>query len=216
MQHILVYSDSLSWGIIPNTRQRLSFDQRWPGVMEIALCATGTTFRVIEDCLNGRRTVWDDPFKPGRNGLVGLPQRIEIHSPLALVILMLGTNDFQSMHANNAWHSSQGVLALISAIRTAPIEPGMRVPPILVVAPPPVRAPKGPIAPKFDGAERKCIGLAAALQEVCKQTGCHFFDAGSVVTTSEIDGVHLDADQHLALGKELAGVVQALLAEHRR
>jgi len=216
MQHILVYSDSLSWGIIPNTRQRLPFDQRWPGVMEIALCATGTTFRVIEDCLNGRRTVWDDPFKAGRNGLVGLPQRIEIHSPLALVILMLGTNDFQSMHANNAWHSSQGMLALISAIRTAPIEPGMPVPPILVVAPPPIRTPKGPIAPKFDGAERKFTGLAAAFQEVCKQTGCHFFDAGSVVTTSKIDGVHLDADQHLVLGKELAGVVQALLAELRR
>jgi len=216
MQHILVYSDSLSWGIIPNTRQRLSFDQRWPGVMEMALCANGRTFRVIEDCLNGRRTVWDDPFKPGRNGLVGLPQRIEIHSPLALVILMLGTNDFQSMHANNAWHSSQGVHALIAAIRTAPIEPGMPVPPILVVAPPPVRTPKGPIAPKFDGAERKCAGLAAAFKEVCKQTGCHFFDAGSVVTTSEIDGVHLDADQHLVLGKELAGVVQLLLAEHKR
>jgi hypothetical protein len=36
--------------------------------------------------LNGRRTVWDDPFKPGRNGLAGLAQRIEMHSPLALVI----------------------------------------------------------------------------------------------------------------------------------
>lgn len=58
--------------------------------------------RVIEDCLNGRRTVWDDPFKPGRNGLVGMEQRIEMHSPLALVILMLGTNDFQSMHPHNA------------------------------------------------------------------------------------------------------------------
>jgi hypothetical protein len=120
MQHILVYADSLSWGIVPLTRQRLPFDRRWPGVLELALNSAGRKVRVVEDCLNGRRTVWDDPFKPGRNGLVGLAQRMEIHSPVDLVILLLGTNDFQSMHPHNAWHSSQGIAALVSAIRTAP------------------------------------------------------------------------------------------------
>ena len=213
MRHILVYSDSLSWGIIPTTRERLPFDQRWPGVMEIALCSSGEKVRVIEDCLNGRRTAWDDPFKPGRNGLVGLAQRIEIHSPLALVILMLGTNDFQSMHEHNAWHSSQGIVALVSAIRTAPIEPGMPVPPILVVAPPAIQTPKGPIAPKFEGGETKCLGLAAAYRKVCEEVGCHFFDAGSVISSSQADGVHLDAEQHSVLGAKLSGIVRALLAD---
>ena len=72
MIQILVYSDSLTWGIIPNTRERLSFDDRWPGVMENILNDKVRTYRVIENCLNGRRTVWDDPFKPGRNGLQGI------------------------------------------------------------------------------------------------------------------------------------------------
>ena len=135
MDHILVYSDSLSWGIIPSTRRRQPFEGRWPGVMELALTRPGRPVRVIEDCLNGRRTVWEDPFKPGRNGLVGLAQRIEIHSPLALVILMLGTNDFQSMHPLTAQHAAQGIATLVGAIRQAPIEPGMPVPPILIVAP---------------------------------------------------------------------------------
>ena len=211
MQHILVYADSLSWGIVPTTRRRLVFNQRWPGVMEGVLTSSGNNVRVVEDCLNGRRTVWDDPYKPGRNGLVGLAQRIEIHSPLALVILLLGTNDFQSMHEHNAWHSSQGIAALIAAIRAAPIEPGMVVPPILVVAPPPIRVPKGPIAPKFEGAERKCVGLASAYEKVCQELGCHFFDSASVVTSSNVDGVHLDAEQHLALGRALAPVVASLL-----
>jgi lysophospholipase L1-like esterase len=211
MHHILVYSDSLSWGIIPTTRKRLGFDQRWPGVMENLLVASGKSVRVIEDCLNGRRSAWDDPFKPGRNGLVGLSQRIEIHSPLELVILLLGTNDFQSMHEHNAWHSSQGIAALVSAIRTAPIEPGMPVPPILVVAPPAIQTAKGPIAPKFEGGERKCAGLAAAFQRVSEELGCHFFDAGTVTTSSNVDGVHLDADQHSALGKALSQIVAPLL-----
>ncbi len=34
MKHILIYSDSLTWGIIPTTRKRLSFDKRWPGIFE--------------------------------------------------------------------------------------------------------------------------------------------------------------------------------------
>lgn len=211
MQHVLVYADSLSWGIIPDTRKRLSFEQRWPGVMEGKLNADGANVRVIEDCLNGRRTVWDDPFKPGRNGLVGIAQRIEIHSPLGLVILLLGTNDFQSMHPHNAWHSAQGMAALVSAIRNAPIEPGMPVPPILIVAPPLIQTPKGPIAPKFLGAESKCVGLADAYREVATASGCHFFDSNSVTPASRVDGIHLDADQHLALGTRIAEQVRRIL-----
>ena len=214
MQHILVYSDSLSWGIIPTTRKRLAFEQRWPGVMEIALGGGGRKVRVVEDCLNGRRTVWDDPFKPGRNGLVGLAQRVEIYSPLELIVLMLGTNDFQSMHDYNAWHSSQGIGALVSAVRNAPIEPGMPVPAVLVVAPPPIRVPKGPIAPKFEGGDKKCVGLAAAYQKICIEMNCHFFDAGSVTTSSNVDGIHLDAEQHAVLGRALSEVVATLLATH--
>jgi lysophospholipase L1-like esterase len=212
MLQILVYSDSLTWGIIPNTRQRLPFEQRWPGVMEHKLNGSGPRVRIVEDCLNGRRTVWEDPFKPGRNGLQGLAQRIEMHSPLALVILMLGTNDFQFPHPyNNAWSAAQGIATLVAEIRRAPIEPGMPVPGILVVCPPPIHAPAGPIAAKFAGAAERCAGLAAAYEEISATLGCHFFDAGSVTPASRIDGIHLDSDQHLVLGAALAGVVAALL-----
>lgn len=213
MQQILVYSDSLTWGIIPDTRKRLPFQQRWPGVLEGRLNSGERHVRVIEDCLNGRRTVWDDPFKPGRNGLDGLAQRIEMHSPLALVILMLGTNDFQFSHPyNRAWSSAQGIAALVREIRQSPIEPGMPVPPVLVVCPPPIESPKGAIAAKFSGAEQRCTGLANAYREICSTLGCHFFDAGSVTPASHVDGIHLDADQHLVLGSALADVIVPLIS----
>jgi lysophospholipase L1-like esterase len=210
VHQVLVYSDSLSWGIVPTTRQRLPFDARWPGVMEIALTRQGHSVRIIEDCLNGRRTVWEDPFKPGRNGSVGLEQRIEINSPLSLVMLMLGTNDFQSLHPHTAWHAAQGIGTLVNAIRRAPIEPGMPVPPVLVIAPPPILIPKGPIAPKFTGGGDKSLGLAAAYRDIAAELGCHYFDAGSVIAASPADGIHLDADQHERLGNALAGLVGAL------
>jgi lysophospholipase L1-like esterase len=210
-QHIFVYGDSLTWGIVPNTRQRFPFDIRWPGVMETNLIADGHDVRVTEDCLNGRRTVWDDPLKPGRNGIIGLAQRMEAQSPLALVILMLGTNDFQFCHPyNNAWAAAQGVTALVNEIRRAPIEPGMPVPPILIGCPPPIRSPRGAVAAKFPGAEQRSQGLADAYREAAAVLGCSFFDAGSVTESSRVDGIHLDEDQHIALGKAMANAVSGL------
>lgn len=38
-----------------------------------------------------------------------------------------------------------------------------------------------------------------------------FFDAGSVVVSSETDGIHLDADAHRTLGEAMAGEVRRLL-----
>ena len=211
MQQILVYGDSLSWGIVPETRRRLAFDQRWPGVLEATLSAAGRRVRVLEDCLNGRRTAFDDPYKPGRNGLVGLAERIEAQSPLALVVLMLGTNDFQSMHPHTAWHAGQGVAVLVRAVRRAPIEPGMPVPPVLVVAPPPAGTARGAMAEKFRGADVRAAGLADVYARVAADEGCAFFDAGRVVGTSPLDCVHLDAEQHAVLGRALADVVVPLL-----
>lgn len=214
MKQILIYSDSLSWGIIPMTRKRFGFNQRWPGVMENQLLSLGYKVRVIEDCLNGRRTMYEDPVKPGRNGLIGLPERIEVNSPLAMVIIMLGTNDFQFNHEHDASHAAQGMQALINAIRSAPIEPGMPVPEILVVAAPPVTSPKGDIAAKFSGAEKKCVGLADAYRALCQRMNCHFFDAGLVTTSSLVDGVHLDLEQHEVLGKALSAYVADIVFEH--
>ena len=179
--------------------------------MQTTLNAAGLSVHVIEDCLNGRRTVWDDPFKAGRNGLVGLAQRMEVNSPLALVIIMLGTNDFQSMHPHNAWHSAQGIGALVKAIREAPIEPDMPIPPILVIAPPPTHNPQGPLAPKFKDAESKSAGLAEAIREMTAALDCHFFDANTVTASSRVDGIHLDEDQHVALGQAVAGIVRRIL-----
>lgn len=211
MKQILVYADSLSWGIVPLTRNRLAFNQRWPGVLEIGLRNRGADVRVIEDCLNGRRTMYDDPIKDGRNGLVGLQQRIEVNSPLALVILMLGTNDFQANHPHDASHAACGLRMLIKSIRSAPIEPGMPIPQILVIAPPAMGKPEGDIAAKFKDAEVKSIGLTAAYKSVCDDECCCFYDAGAVTSSSVVDGVHLDVGQHKILGLSLIDTVLAII-----
>jgi lysophospholipase L1-like esterase len=130
----------------------------------------------------------------------------------SLVILMLGTNDFQFCHPyNDAWSAAQGITALINEIRKASIEPGMPVPPVLVICPPQIRSPRGNIAPKFRDAEQRCAGLAEAYRQVASGLGCHFFNAETVTNSSTIDGVHLDRDQHSKLGYALVEVVRLIL-----
>ncbi|MDA8743405.1 SGNH/GDSL hydrolase family protein [Rubripirellula amarantea] len=211
MDPILVYADSLSWGIIPGTRERLSFEKRWPGMMEAELHRQSFKVRVIEDCLNGRRTCVDDPSKPGRNGLIGIEQRIEVNSPLSIVIVFLGTNDFQSVHQIDARQSAKGLASIVSAIRRAPIEPGMPVPEILLVAPPKIQSVACEIAKKFEGAEQKAVGLADAVKDIADEMKCEFFDAATVTKTSNVDGVHLDAEQHRTLGHAISARVIRLL-----
>ncbi|PHQ34061.1 SGNH/GDSL hydrolase family protein [Rhodopirellula bahusiensis] len=211
MHQVLVYADSLSWGIIPNTRRRLAYQDRWPGRMEFELQDRGLNIRVIEDCLNGRRTAWDDPIKPGRNGLIGLEQRIEVNSPLSVAILFLGTNDFQSSHRVDAGQSARGIAALVDAIRRSPIEPGMPIPDILLIAPPKIQTAVGSMAEKFEGAETKSAGLSESIRKVAIEKQCDYFNAAEVATTSVLDGVHLDKDQHHELGIKLAGVVEDML-----
>lgn len=211
MKQILIYGDSLSWGIVPGTRKRLPFSTRWPGVLEIGLNELAPdSVRMIEDCLNGRRTVHEDPFKAGRNGLTGLAQRIEVNSPLELVIVALGTNDFQWNHPyTRAWSAAQGVGTLVQEIRRAPIEPGMPVPPVLIVCPPPPAQPVGAMNDKFP--EARCQGLADAYRELADSLSCPFFDASALIEPSGVDGVHLDEAGHITLGRAMVPVVRGLI-----
>ena len=65
MKRILCYGDSNTWGYDAVNHFRFPADIRWTGVMSRVL---GTEFQVIEEGLNARTTVWDDPFEPGKSG----------------------------------------------------------------------------------------------------------------------------------------------------
>ena len=87
----------------------------------------------------------------------------------------------------------------------------MPIPEILILAPPPITNPKGDIAPKFAGGTEKCVGLADAYIDVSEELSCHFIDTGKIISASRVDGVHLDAEDHVKLGEELTPKVAELL-----
>ena len=106
----------------------------------------------------------------------------------------------------------QGIITLVKEIREAPIEPGMPVPRILLIAPPPIGQPQGVLAQKFSGGDKRCIGLADIYHQISSDLACHFFDAASATPSSRVDGIHLDADQHILLGEALAPIVAPILS----
>ena len=78
MKQILVYSDSLSWGIIPVTRNRLPFAARWPGALEIALNKRGLAVRVVEEVVPAEG---GSPFSDsGGHGCCGVGEYRKIRS----------------------------------------------------------------------------------------------------------------------------------------
>lgn len=52
--------------------------------------------------------------------------------------------------------------------------------------------------------------MPEAYREMASSLGCHFFDANSVISVSQVDGIHLDAGQHARLGESLVAVVRPL------
>lgn len=100
MRSIMCYGDSNTWGYNPATGSRFSRDGRWTGVLRQEL---SDGYEIIEEGLNGRTTVWNDPIEGYKNGKEQLIPCLETNKPLDMVIIMLGTNDlkvlFLSRHA---------------------------------------------------------------------------------------------------------------------
>lgn len=209
-KHVLCYGDSMSWGIVPGTRQRHSYEKRWPGILQKLV---GPDVRVIEECLNGRTTAWDDPFRPSRNGKDLLLPLLHSHSPIDLVILFLGTNDLQNMYGVTAYESAQGAGALVDVIQSCRAEP-MTVPPkALLVSPPRIVHPCGSMEEKFRNAEKKSSEFSYWYQRIANERGCFFFDAANVIQPSSVDGVHLDELQHQQFASGIHPCVAELLAQ---
>lgn len=204
MKSVLCFGDSNTWGSDPKTRERFAPDVRWTGVLQREL---GDGYRVIEEGLNGRTTLWDDPIEPHRNGKRYLVPCLFSHQPLDMVTIMLGTNDLKRRFNLSASDIAQSAALLgeiaMQTARTA----DDTVPPVLLIAPPAVTTLTD-LDQMFEGAVEKSRHFARYYRFFAEVRGLSFFDAGSVVTSSQRDGIHFEPDAHQALGQAVAAEVR--------
>ena len=207
MAVIVAFGDSNTWGYDPATATRFPPDVRWTGVMRRELDAGHS---VIEEGLNGRTTVFDDPIEPDRRGADYLPPCLRSHAPLDVLIIALGCNDMKARFAVPPADIAAGAERLILMTRAEPAGPNGAPPKVILVAPPPV-ARLSAFAEMFGGATEKSRNLAARYREVAERQGVGFVDAGQFVACSDLDGIHFEADQHTVLGHAMAEAVRIMV-----
>ena len=218
MKNILCFGDSNTWGYDPAATAaapapvRYDSATRWTGVLSAEL---GADFRVIEEGQNGRTTVHEDPTAwASRNARTYLPACLESHKPLDLVIVMLGTNDLKSMFGVAPGEIATGVGTLLRIIAGAECGVSGAAPRALVVCPPAIGdlSALPELAAKLQGAREKSLHLPAYFSAIAQQHHAEFLNAQEIVVPSRVDGIHLDARDHQALGRALAAKVKKVLA----
>jgi lysophospholipase L1-like esterase len=209
MKTILCYGDSNTWGYNAETAGRFPPETRWPGVLAREL---GSGYTIIAEGLNGRTTVWPDPVEgEHKNGKTYLIPCLESHHPIDLVIVMLGTNDLKHRYGLSAWDIASGAGTLVQMIQGSAFGPNDGPPRVLLMAPPPTCVAGTAFEEMLLGSDEKSRDLGRQYSLVAAELGCEFFDASTVITSSKIDGIHLEPGEQVKLGKAVAPVVRRIL-----
>jgi lysophospholipase L1-like esterase len=207
MKTILCFGDSNTYGLNPRGG-RFPRNVRWTGVVRELL---GEDYEIIEEGLLGRTTVWDDPVEGVMSGKAYLVPCLRSHAPLDLVILMLGTNDLKQRYAVSAADIAISVLSLVQVIQsTLPGHVENKNTQVLLLVPPPIKE-MGLSASIFAGGEAKSKRLGEAFNKLKPYTDASILDLTSVITSSEVDGLHFDAEEHRKLGETVSRRIKEML-----
>jgi lysophospholipase L1-like esterase len=204
MKTVLCYGDSNTWGYNPSTGERFSRDERWTGVLRQKL---GAEYQVIEEGLNGRTTVWDDPIEGYKNGKEYLIPCLESHRPIDLVAIMLGTNDLKKRFSVSAYDIANSAGVLVDVVQRSDAGHDGGPPKVLLMAPPPV-GKLTEFAEMFDDAEVKSRKFSEYYRRVAEEYKCMLLDTSELIVSSDLDGIHFEAGEHQKLGEAVAALVK--------
>ena len=209
MKHILCFGDSNTFGSHP-LGGRHPYDVRWTGRLQALL---GPEYRVIEEGLGGRTTVFEDQISPGRNGRHALPTAIATHNPIDLIVLMLGTNDLKEQYSVTMWDLGRAMEQLMHIIDSYEYAPHYKKPQVLLVSPIAVGegVEESPFGCFTYAAVPKSKKFAETYAPVAEKYGAHFLDAALVARPSEEDQLHMDEESHNALAHALKEKIKEIL-----
>jgi lysophospholipase L1-like esterase len=211
---VLCFGDSNTYGAVPTLarvgRHRFAPERRWPGILRKKL---GAGWDVVEEGHPSRTTLRDDPIEGShKNGLRGLPIALESHMPLDLVILMLGTNDLKLRFAASPSDIADSLEVVAKAVLNSDAGPGGAAPAVMIIAPPPMKEVDW-LAEMFVGGAAKSLEFGHRFAEVARRCGAAFLDAGAIVESSTVDGIHLESESHRILGNAVAQAVETLFPD---
>jgi lysophospholipase L1-like esterase len=179
----------------------------------------GDNYQIIEEGLDGRTTDARDPGSPisgaQLDGSAYLPACLASHLPVDLVVIMLGTNDLKPVFNRTPLRIAIGAAHLIDLVNTlnGGVGTTYKNPKVLLICPPPLNPEieKGPVfGEMFKGGVEKSQKLSELYEAVAKMGGAEFLNAGSVISTDGVDGLHLTAESERKLGVAVAAKVKEM------
>ena len=210
-KRILCFGDSLTWGYDPDTRTRFPAESRWPMVLQELL---GQDWTVIEEGQSGRTIATEDPAEGEKNGLRYIGPCLESHTPLDLVILMLGSNDCKRKFSYSSMDIAGEMQILLEKILAYDrFRCGDQFK-VLLVSPPhiseAIRTSWLGDSFGYENGRKLSMELASWYVQLAEMYNCEFLDAAEHVRTSDTDGCHMDAENQRKLARVLADFVKAL------
>lgn len=204
--NILCFGDSNTWGYKPDKTGRFDENTRWTALLQKKL---GPEYHIIEEGLCGRTTVFQDELRESRRGLDMIGVTVEMHNPLDLVIIMLGTNDCKTRYGASASVIARG---LDQVIRKARLNASQHFD-LLVVSP--IHLGHGVGEADFDPEfnERSEVvsrNLANEYRKVALQNHAAFLNAADFASPSTTDREHMDEVGHAALADAIYDKITAL------
>lgn len=209
MKTIVCFGDSNTWGFDAATNARHAHDVRWTGVLAAEL---GPDVRVIEEGLNGRTTNLDDIIEPDRNGLTYLRPCLMSHAPIDAVTFMLGTNDLKGRFNRSVADIAHAASLVCETARSMRVGPDGGTPKVLMIAPP-AAVEMGDLAGIFVDAVERSKEFAREYATWARRLQFDFLDAASVIQCDPLDGIHIDAENHGKLGREVAARLRQMLGQ---
>lgn len=209
MNQILCFGDSNTYGLIPETGGRFQWGIRWTSILDERVRKKG--YRVIEEGLCGRTTIFEDRYRNGRKGKELLPILLEAHSPIDIVVLMLGTNDCKTAYGATPERIGDGIEELIDQIQ-------FFNPAIQIVLVSPIALGNKVWEEGYDTEfDKNSVLVSRELpkiyEKVAEKRGIEFLAASDYAKPSNTDQEHMDMDNHRYFAEAISDKVENMIVQ---
>lgn len=208
---VLCFGDSNTHGTPGDDPEfrRLPIDQRWTGRLQRLL---GDGYHVVEEGLNGRTIDLDYADRPGLNGRAYLVPCLLSHSPLDVIVLMLGSNDTKAEFGRSAAQIAASWDGFLDDLFANSWTPDGGRPAVILISPLLIDPDQPWFADVTGGdyaAFDKSRALAGEFRAVAQARGLIFLDAADVARV-DLDGLHFTADSHEPFAAMVAAGIRSV------
>ena len=203
MKKVLLYGDSNTWGHNPVDFSQL--ETTWGKVA--AKLLPECEIEIDGEC--GRATLAGEGAK---HGIACFRERyFTKRRDFDLIVIMLGTNDVLKEFNYTAERTAQ---ALKQYIHEARVVYGDKTPEFLIISPILVKenALKHPVFSELYTAQsvETSLHFADAIEKMTKDEGVYFMNAALYAEASDIDGIHMETEEHEKLGAAAAEKIKEI------